>query len=35
MQKKLGKYTTYSCAADRKESTQYSLVILILNMESM
>jgi hypothetical protein len=30
MQNKLGKYTIYICAANRKESTWYSWVILIL-----
>jgi hypothetical protein len=35
MQKKLGKYTTYICIAHRKESTKVSLLILILNVESM
>jgi hypothetical protein len=33
--KETWKYTTYICIGDRKESTWYSLVILILNAESM
>jgi hypothetical protein len=33
--KKLGIYTTYICAADRRESTCWGLVILILNTESV
>jgi hypothetical protein len=36
-EKKLGKYSTYNCTADRDTTKyrKYSWVILILNMESM